>query len=329
MILVTGGSGLVGSHLIQQLVATNKPVRAIYRSGIPQFQHAASVEWVRGDILDVISLAQAMEGVEQVYHCAAMVSFNPARKQEMHQINVQGTTQVVDACIEAGVKRLLFVSSVAALGRIRENEPIHEEMNWTPESSNSEYGKTKYQAEMEVWRGIAEGLSAVIVNPVIILGAGDWKGGSSKIFHSAYHEFPWYTEGRSGFVAVGDVARAMRLLMDSDRMARRYILSAENRTYREVFTLIANGFNKKPPHRKVNALLSQLVWRWEAIKGFITGSDPLLTRETAATARAIVTFNNSRFLNDFPEFKYTPLEESIQQICDEFKACISNGMVKS
>lgn len=327
MILVTGGSGLVGSHLIQQLVAAGKQVRALYRSVIPEFPGTDKVEWVKGDILDVISLAHAMEGIAQVYHCAAMVSFNPARKEEMHLVNVQGTAQVVDACIEAGVQRLLFVSSVAALGRIRENEPIHEDMNWTPESSNSEYGKTKYLAEMEVWRGIAEGLSAAIVNPVIILGAGDWKGGSSKIFHSAYHEFPWYTEGSSGFVDVQDVARAMILLMDSQQSARRYILSAENRTYRAIFTLIAEGFHKKPPHRKVNALLSELVWRWEAIKGRFTGSDPLLTRETAATARAKVTFNNTRLLKDFPDFRYTPLEKSIQRICNEFKVGIADGKV--
>lgn len=328
MILVTGGSGLVGSHLIQQLVAAERPVRALYRSSIPQFSGTEQVEWVKGDILDVVSLANAMEDITQVYHCAAMVSFNPARKHEMNLINVQGTAQVVDACIEAGVKRLLFVSSVAALGRIRENEPINENMNWTPESSNSEYGKTKYLAEMEVWRGIAEGLSAAIVNPVIILGAGDWKGGSSKIFYSAYHEFPWYTEGSSGFVDVKDVARAMILLMDSSQSARRYILSGENRSYREVFTLIAKGFNKKPPHQKVNALLSALVWRWEALKGRITGSDPLLTRETAATARAKVTFNNSRLLNDFLDFRYTPLEESIQRICTEFTEGIASGNVK-
>lgn len=320
MILVTGGTGLVGSHLLQQLVAAGRKVRAIYRSAIPDFTGADAVEWVRGDILDLVSIEQALVNVEQVFHCAAIVSFNPARKDEMHLMNVQGTANIVNACLNAGVQKLLFVSSVAALGRIRENEPINESMNWSPETSNSEYGKTKYLAEMEVWRGIAEGLPAVIVNPVIILGAGDWKAGSSKIFQSAFNEFPWYTSGSSGFVDVMDVASAMICLMDSDQTSKRYIISGENRSYRDIFTLIANGFQKRPPNRKVNRLLSELVWRWEAIKGWITGTEPLLTKETAATARARVQFDNSRLLKDFPDFRYTPLEIAIQRICNEYKA---------
>lgn len=323
MILVTGGTGLVGSHLLQQLVAAGKKVRAIYRSAIPVFPGADGVEWVKGDILDLISIEQALQGVQQVFHCAAVVSFNPKRKDEMHLMNVQGTGYIVNACLDAGVQKLLFVSSVAALGRIRESEPINESMNWSPETSNSEYGKTKYLAEMEVWRGIAEGLPAVIVNPVIILGAGDWNGGSSKIFQSAYNEFPWYTTGSSGFVDVKDVARAMICLMDSDQTSKRYIISGENRSYKEIFTLIAKGFQKKPPSRKVNRLISELVWRWEAIKGWVTGNDPLLTKETAATARARVEFDNSRMLIDFPDFRYTPLETSIQRICNEFKVAKS------
>ncbi|MFM9021438.1 MAG: NAD-dependent epimerase/dehydratase family protein [Sediminibacterium sp.] len=319
MILVTGGSGLLGSCLIRQLIRQGEEVKALYRSSIPTFEGSDQVEWVSGDILDVPSLEEAMQGVANVYHCAAVVSFHPSRKADMHRVNVQGTANVVNACLDAGVKKLLFVSSVAALGRIRENEPIHEGMNWTPESSNSEYGKTKYLAETEVWRGMAEGLSIAIVNPVIILGAGNWNSGSSKIFQSAYNEFPWYTEGSSGFVDVEDVARAMILLMKSDVSAKRFIISGENRSYRDVFNLIAKSFQKKPPHRAVSKWLSEMVWRWEAVKAMFTGVDPLLTRETAATARARVTFNNNSFLQAFPEFHYTPLEQSIERICREYE----------
>ena len=322
MVLVTGGSGLLGSCLIRQLIADGQQVRAIHRSEKPVFEGSIKVEWVRGDILDTIGLEEAMNGMEVVYHCAAVVSFHPSRKEEMHRVNVQGTANVVNACLDAGVKKLLFVSSVAALGRIREDEPIHEGMNWSPESSNSEYGKTKYLAETEVWRGMAEGLSIAIVNPVIILGAGNWSSGSSKIFQSAYHEFPWYTEGSSGFVDVDDVARAMICLMKSEVTARRFIISGENRTYHEVFQLIANAFQKKPPHRKVSKWMSELVWRWEAVKAMFTGEDPLLTRETAATARARVTFNNSSFLDTFPNFHYTPLEQSIERICREYEKAL-------
>lgn len=319
MILVTGASGLVGSHLVKELVAAGKQVRAIYRSDIPVIAGADKVQWVKADILDTMSIEEAMAGITEVYHCAAIVAFNAKQKDLMHRTNIEGTANVVNACIDAGIRKLVFVSSVAALGRIRENKPIDETMNWSEETSNSEYGKTKFLAEMEVWRGIGEGLNAVIVNPVIILGAGDWEKGSSGIFKSAYDEFPWYTEGTGGFVDVKDVVTAMIRLMESDVSAARFILSGQNLSYREVFSSIARAFDKKPPHRKVTALLSAIVWRVEALKSFFTGKDPLLTKETARTARARVNFDNSKLLKTFPDFSYTPFETSVQRICAELK----------
>lgn len=319
MILVTGAGGLVGSHLVKQLVSEGNRVRAIYRSAIPLPEVAGTVEWVKGDILDVVSLEEAMKGIQQVYHCAAIVTFNPKKKALLHQTNVEGTANVVNACLNEGISKLLFVSSVAALGRIREDIPIDEKMNWSEETSNSEYGKSKYFAEMEVWRGIGEGLNAVIVNPVIILGAGDWTKGSSEIFKSAYDEFPWYTEGISGFVDVIDVVRAMILLMGSNCTAERYILSAEDLPFREVFTRIAINFGKKPPNRKVTPLIAALVWRIEAVKARFTGKDPLLTRETARTAAAKVHFDNNKFKLFFINFNYTPVTVSLKRICQELK----------
>ncbi len=317
MILVTGATGLVGSHLITALIQEGKQVRALYRSAIPEFAGAQQVQWVKGDILDVMSLEEAMQGIQQVYHCAAIVSFNPKRRAVLYQTNIEGTANIVNACIDAGVNKLLFVSSVAALGRIREDTPINESMNWTEETSNSEYGKSKYLAETEVWRGISEGLNAVIVNPVIILGAGDWQRGSSELFKSAYDEFPWYTEGISGFVDVLDVVKAMMRLVESDISAERFIISAENKGYREVFSAMAKGFNKRPPHKKVNPFLAAIVWRIEALKGMITGKAPLLTKETAATAQAKVNFDNTKLFKQLPGFVYTPVNDAIQRICNE------------
>jgi dihydroflavonol-4-reductase len=319
MILVTGASGLVGSHLVTQLVKEGKQVRALYRSSVPVIKGAEKIEWVRGDILDVVSLEEAMMGVEQVYHCAATVSFNPKKKAQLYQSNVEGTGNVVNACLNEGVRKLLFVSSVAALGRIRENKAINETMNWSEETSNSEYGKTKYFSEIEVWRGIGEGLDAVMVNPVIILGAGNWDGGSSSMFKSAYDEFPWYTEGTGGFVDVNDVVRVMILLMESSVSSERFILSAETLSYREVFTQMANGFQKKPPHRKVSPILAAIVWRLEAFKAMFTGKDPLLTKETARTAAAKVKFDNDKLKRFFPDFQYTPINDSVKRICGELK----------
>lgn len=319
MILVTGANGLVGSHLVQKLVAAGKTVRALYRTEIPVIEGANGVEWFKGDILDVIAMEQAMEGVKQVYHCAATVSFNPRNKARLHHTNVEGTANVVNASLNAGIDKMVFVSSVAALGRIREDKPINETMNWSEETSNSEYGKSKYFAEMEVWRGIGEGLNAVIVNPTIILGAGDWSKGSTEIFKSAYDEFPWYTEGTGGFVDVLDVVKAMMLLMDSDRTAERYILSAENLTYKRVFDQIAYHFEKKAPYKKVTPFITNMVWRMEAFKSFFTGKEPMLTKETAKTAAAKVRFDNNKLKLYFVNFRYNPMEESIERICAELR----------
>jgi nucleoside-diphosphate-sugar epimerase len=310
--------------LIETLVnshdgATDLQIRALYRKQIPSIQFAEKIEWIEGDILDVVVLEEALKGVSEVYHCAAIVSFDPKQKQRMHATNIDGTANVVNACIDAGIKKLLFVSSVAALGRIREDGPINETMNWSEETSNSEYGKTKYLAEMEVWRGIGEGLDAVIVNPVIILGSGDWNGGSSGIFKSAYNRFPWYTNGASGFVDVKDVTTAMKALMKSDISAQRFIISGHNTPYRTIFNLIADAFKVPRPYKRVTPLLASIVWRLEAVKAFFTGSSPLLTKETTLTAQAVVNFDNTKLLKALPHFSYTPLENTITRVVEELK----------
>lgn len=319
MIVVTGGSGLLGSHVVKELNRQGKQVKALYHSTKPENAGLQNVQWIKGDILDVVQLDEIMRDVQQVYHCAGAVSFNPKNKKKLYKTNVEGTANVVNASLKAGVSKLVFVSSVAALGRIREKEAITEKMNWTEETSNSEYGKTKYLAEMEVWRGIGEGLNAVIVNPVIILGAGNWEKGSSEIFKSAYNEFPWYTDGMSGFVDVQDVTKAMLLLMDSDITAERFIISSENWGFKEVFSFIATQFGKKPPYKKVTPFIAAIVWRLEWLKSKFMGKDPLLTKETAKTAQAKVRFDNTKLLQRLPNFKYTPLKESIVRICSELK----------
>jgi dihydroflavonol-4-reductase len=314
MILVTGGTGLLGSHLLPLLVREHGTVKALYRNTHPPIN---GVEWVQANILDIVLLQELFQQVTQVYHCAGMVSFNPGDENLLYKMNVEGTANVVNACLEAGVQKLLFVSSVAALGRIREDGPINETMNWTPETSNSTYGKTKFLAEMEVWRGMGEGLKTVIINPVIILGAANWNTGSTGIFKSAFNQFPWYTNGVSGFVDVLDVVQAMHQLMQSNIVGERFIVSGHNLPYKTVFTLAANAFNKKPPHKLVTPLLAEIVWRIEWIKGKLTGKKPLLTKETAKTAQAKVYFDNRKLLEALPNFQYTPIEKTIPRIAAE------------
>jgi len=173
---------------------------------------------------------------------------------------------------------------------------------------------------MEVWRGLCEGLNAVIVNPSIILGAANWHKGSAAIFKNIYEEFPWYSDGVTGVVYAEDVARAMMLLMDSNISGERFILNNENISYKNLFSLIAQSFHKKAPRKKVTPFLAALVWRLEAMKYFFTGKKPLITKETASTAQAKVYFDNSKLLKYFPSFSYTPLPIAIEQICSEFKS---------
>jgi dihydroflavonol-4-reductase len=320
MILITGGTGLLGTHLIVQLHQQGYKVRALYRSHIPEVVKDKA-EWVHGDILDVTGLEEALAGISKVYHVAGFVSFSPRHRGTMHKINIEGTANVVNACLAAGIEKLVHVSSVAALGRLRVGAPIDESKQWTEETSNSEYGRTKYLGELEVWRGISEGLDAAIVNPTIIIGEhGDWTKGSMNIFRNIYNGFKWFTTGSTGFVDADDVAKAMIVLMESKVTAQRYVVSAENITYQNLFNMVADAFGVKRPSTRVTPLLSAIVWRLEKLKSIVTGRDPLITKESAATGMAAVSFDNSKFLSAFPSFTYNAMPESVTRICAALKA---------
>ena len=314
-ILVTGGSGLVGNELITQLLDAGERVTVIQHASSIHISHP-NLSILQCDILDVLLLEEIMQDITHVYHAAALVSYSPKDKKQLLKINVEGTANVVNACINNHVQKLVHVSSVAALGRIRNGEQVSEKMNWTEETSNSIYGKSKYYGELEVWRGAAEGLQVVIVNPSLIFGGTNWESGSSAIFKKAYEEFPWYTNGVTGIVDVRDVARAMIALMKSDITSERFILNGENLSYKDIFTTIANGFDKKPPSKKVTPFLAEIVWRMEAIKSRITNKKSLLTKETARTAQAKVYFDNQKILKALPQFHFTNIKDTIEFTCN-------------
>lgn len=320
-IFVTGATGLLGNYLIRELLKDNQQVVALYRSSIPQIftdNEYKGITWIQGDIFDVMLLEEIMQECDQVYHCAGLVSFNPSKASLLMKVNVEGTANIVNAALAAGIRKLVHVSSVASLGRKRNNSTVTENVKWDDNANPSVYGKSKYLGELEVWRGIAEGLDAVIVNPVIILGKGDWHHGSSATFRNAFNEFPWYTEGVSGFVDAADVAQLMVLLMKSEISAERFIVSAENKTYRAVFAEMAIAFGKRPPFRKVTPFLASVVWRLEGAKAFFTGEEPLLTKETAETAQQRVNFDNSKILNAFPGFQFRSVTDTIHACCKEY-----------
>lgn len=324
MIFVTGGTGLAGSYLVRELLQKGENVRALcrhpYQGPVLTPAEVERVEWVSGDLLDILSLEDAMDGASQVYHCAAVVSFSPRHAEAIYRVNVEGTANIVNAALEKGVRKMVYISSVSAIGRLKGNATITEDIPWDEEADNTRYGQSKYRAEMEVWRGIAEGLTAAIVNPTIILGASDWTKGSTELFKSAYDEFPWFTEGTNGFVDARDVARAMVALMESPLHSQRYILNGDNRTYFQVISAMAQGFGKRSPHKKVTPLLAEIVWRAEKIKGMLTGKDPMITRETARTAQDYMSFDNRKILESLPGFAFTPVEECIAHHCASLKA---------
>lgn len=320
MILVTGASGFLGQHLLEALSKNGEAVRAIYRYHRPSLDFQ-NVTWQAADLLDTEEVEETLKGVDRVYHCAATVSFDSKDKNKLIRENVAITENMVNAALSSTVRKFVHVSSIAALGRRQAeaaNKLISEKDIFEEGKDNSQYAVGKYLGEMEVWRGMAEGLNAVIVNPAIILGAGDWSKGSAKLMQVCDEEFPWYTKGLTGWVDVRDVVQAMMLLMDSDIANERFILSAGNYYYKDVFSQMAVAIGKKPPHKFAGKWLTGLVWRLAFIKSKLKGTEATITKETARTAHEIYHFDNSKFIKAFPDFHFRAFEETIQDMAKVF-----------
>jgi len=321
-VLVTGGTGFLGAYILRELVEKGYPVRAIRRSDKRPFYIPSSIlekiEWVSGDILNPASLEEAMVGVDAVIHAAAVVSFSGQDRHELLSTNIEGTANVVNIAIDAGIRRFVHISSVAALGRNRSEESVTEEKKWEDNKNQTNYGISKFYGELEVWRAISEGLPAVIVNPSTIIGYGDWNTSSCAIFKNIYKEFPWYSNGINGFVDVSDVAAAVVALLGTDVTGQRFILNGDNWSFRQLFNTIAAAFGKKQPHREATPFLGAIAWRLEKLKAWFKDTRPLLTKESARIAQSRTRFDNSKILRQLPGFRFTPLEESIRKACTEY-----------
>jgi len=333
MVLVTGGTGFLGAYIIKELVEKGYSVRAIRRSNkLPFFispEIFKKVEWVNGDVLDVVALNDAMQGADAVIHSAAVISFYKKERKNMYQVNAEGTANVVNLALENNIKRLVHISSISALGRTASGEKVTEEKKWEETKLNTHYGISKHKAEMEVWRGIGEGLNAVIINPSTVLGFGNWHDGSSAIFRNIYNEFPWYTTGVNGFVDVEDVAKLTILLMETDISEQRFIISNENWEFKKLFDTIADGFGKKHPARAATPFLSGIAWRLEKIKSMLTGRNPLLTKETAKIAMSRTYWQNDKILKALPGFSFRPLEETIRKACTNYESAVAGLQLKA
>jgi dihydroflavonol-4-reductase len=277
-----------------------------------------AVEWAEGDILDIVSLEEAMKGTDAVIHAAGKVSFHASDRAEMFKTNIEGTANVVNIAIEHNISKLIHVSSVAAIGRTKNGDTVNETKKWEASRLNTPYAISKYHAELEVWRGMGEGLNISIINPSTVLGYGDWNSSSCAIFKNVYKEFPWYSPGTNGFVDVEDVARATVLLLKQQISGERFILNGENWPFRKLFDNIADSFSKKHPHKLATPFLSEIAWRLEKIRSYFSGKPALLTRETAKISQTITYFDNSKIIGALPGFRFTPLAETIERSCHQY-----------
>ncbi|WP_353717687.1 NAD-dependent epimerase/dehydratase family protein [Dyadobacter sp. 676] len=324
-ILITGATGLVGSAVARKFLSENHEVFALARQGADRRlldDKHPNLSWLEGDILDILSLEDAISGVDYVVHTAAVVSFVPRDRKMMYKVNGEGTANVVNVCLKYHTKKLVHVSSIAAIGRPDPRKQaagqavvLNEEQRWEDSPENSEYAKTKQLAELEVWRGIAEGLDAVIVNPTLILGEGDWEKSSTQIFRYVYREKPFYTEGIANVVDVRDVAEAVYRLANSEITGERFLLNAGSISYHNLFNMIADKMNRKRPTFKVGPALAGIIWRVEAVRTWLLGTKPLITRETAQSAARKITYDNTKVRKAL-DFQFQPIEETVSRISE-------------
>ncbi|MDT0690711.1 NAD-dependent epimerase/dehydratase family protein [Salegentibacter sp. F188] len=326
MILVTGGTGLVGSHLLFDLARSGEKVRAIHRESsnldtvekvFSYYAPAAeakklfnTIEWVKADILNIPALKLAFLGIDFVYHCAALVSFDSGDVNKLRQINITGTANVVNLCISNSVKKLCHVSSTASLGKPLVGNTVTEKTAWNPEENHRDYAISKYGAEIEVWRGTQEGVDAVIVNPGIIIGPGFWDAGSGPIFKKLDNGLNYHFPKVTGFVNVKDVVKAMQQLMASEIKNEQYILVSENRSFKYVLEEAAASINKPAPRKKLKKWMIFLAWIFQSI-GSIFGYKKQVSSDSTKTLYDEWHFSNEKIMNDL-NFRFQPIAESIR-----------------
>lgn len=336
MIVVSGASGFLGSYVVCMLLEKGKEVRALKRATSDMrefqqifdcyFQHLSAAKreqltaklfWTIADINDIPSLEEAMQGATEVYHCAAIVSFLQKDRDMMMKINVEGTANMANIALQKGVQKFCHVSSIAALGRAKSGDLISEKTKWNNSKNNSNYAISKYKAEMEVWRAAEEGLPVVVVNPGVILGAGDWSKGSCKLFELVWNGMPFYTEGVNGYVDVKDVAQAMITLTEKQIRDERFVLVGKNVNMKWYLETVAVLLGKKKPTIKVNRLISQIAWILDGIKGWILGKTPSLTKETARASLNQFYYSSEKIEQKIG-FQFTPMEQTISETCEQF-----------
>ena len=326
MILVTGGTGLVGAHLLLNLVENGESIRAIYRQTdsvektksvfqLHQKEHFFSkIDWVQADIIDVPSLEMAFKNVAYVYHCAGLISYNPTDENKLRKTNIEGTANIVNFCLHFNVKKLCHVSSIAALGSLAPNEKqITESTEWNSEIPHSDYAISKYGAEMEIWRGQQEGLNAVIVNPGVIFGAGFWNQGSGLFFAEIKKGFPFYTNGSTAYVGVTDVVKIMIELMKSDIVGERFTVVSENLTFKEVIFKIAENLKAKRPKIEAKPWMLSIAWRLDWFISTFFRTQRKLSKHSAKALNSADYISNEKIKNAL-NYEFQSIDSVIKEV---------------
>ncbi len=324
MILVTGSTGLLGSHLLVELTLHDFKIRASYRNKAKiqeveklfQFYHKSQakelfskIEWIKCDLLDLSELNELFRDVEFVYHCSGKVSFCKTDFNACFRNNREVTANIVNYCLHSNVKKLCYVSSTAAIGN-NPNGLTTELDKWANGKTISGYSVSKFSAEKEVWRGIEEGLNAVIINPCVILGPGDWNESSLTIFKTAKRGISFFPSGRNAIVDARDVAKSMRLLMRSDIHSERFLCVGLNITFQDLFSELCLQFGNKAPSIYVPRWLTLIVSTISETFNRITGKKSGLSVETAYSAYKSIEYDNSKLKNAI-EIEFHKLDETI------------------
>ena len=334
MILVTGGTGLVGSHLLLELVRSGEKVRAIHRKN-SDFQAVRRVfsyyipkdeidflfdqiEWKEADLNDIPALTEAFTEVKTVYHCAALISFDPSDEKSLRKINIEGTANIVNLCIVFNIDKLCYLSSIAAMDISLGEKFISENFTWHPEKYHSEYAISKHGAEIEVWRASQEGVPVIVLNPGVILGPGFWDSGSGQLFKKINEGLNYYFPKTTGFVGVQDVVKAAIKVMLSNIQNEQYIVVAENLSFKEVLDLVAESIQKPAPKKPLKSWMVFIGWMYQSVAGFLFGTERLITREDTKLLFQQSFYKNEKLKSEF-DFDYTPIREVIFKTGEQFR----------
>jgi nucleoside-diphosphate-sugar epimerase len=320
-IFITGANGLVGSYLVRYLLDAGYDHITCTRRENSDLSYVEDisnkVQWVTVDLMEADYLQEAIEGHDYVFHIAAYVTFDPGKRDEMFKINVEGTANVVNACLSSKIKKLIFVSSIAALGRNNLQGVIDEKVEWQESHLNSDYAKSKFLAELEVWRGSEEGLDVVILNPSLVLGAGDWKRSSLQLVEKVANGSPYYPKGTNGFVDVRDVAKSIVMAAQKNCIGERFIISAENVSYKNLMEMMALRLGSQPPKRQLPDWMLSIVPVLEKIRSIILFRSPIITKASLTSVSHTSLYSNKKS-KEILGVNYLPIEKTIDDCIDAY-----------